>query len=334
MAKKRSTLVALLTLVVIGAIAAWYFTLGPGRRGPEPPETQLETVTVAQVGEFFLYMPLYYAHERGYFRRHGLRIRFVTSGGDERSVAAVIAGAADFGVGDPAFAAIARERGQDVRVIGSVVNGMPFWGVAKSPAIPTISTPAQLRGHTVATFPRPSTAYTVQTEMFRRGGLNPSIREAAFGSLLPLLDSGAVDIVLELEPNVSTAVAQGGHVVYSMADAYPDFAITGVTATADRLTRRPDTARRFIAALDEAERAAHANPTDVVRFAQERFPTVNPQIAESAIRRMLESRVFPASANVSEAGWREAIRLRREIGDLHSDAAGDGVVDNRFVPHP
>jgi len=277
-------------------------------------------------------MPLYYADERGFFSKHGLEVRFVTSGGDEKSVAAVIAGAADFGVGDPTFAAIARQQGQDVRVIGSVVNGVPFWGVAKNPSIPLIAEPEDLEGYTVGTFPRPSTAYTLQTQMFREAGLTPSIREAPFGSLLPLLESGAADIVLELEPNVSTAVDQGGHVVYSLAERYPNFAITGVTVRASTLRDRPDIARRFIAALDEAERVAHANPDDVVSFAKQRFPTVAPAIAEAAIRRMLSSGVFPATARVSETGWLQAIQLRVDMGDLESTAAGGGVVENRYIP--
>jgi NitT/TauT family transport system substrate-binding protein len=313
---------ALIAIVFLG----WFAT----RPKPRPPVAAPTEVTVAQVGEFFIYLPLYYAQDRGYFSRNGLKVKFVSSGGDDKSVAAVIAGAADFGVGDPTFAAVAKEQGRDIRVVASVVNGVPFWGVTKRTDLKPITNPAQLRGLTVATFPKPSTAYVLQEAMFREGGLKPSIREAQFGSLLPLLDTRAVDIVLELEPNVSTVVANGGHVLYSMASKYPDFAITGVTTSAGTIASRPDVVRRFVVALNEAEMAGHANPNDLVAYAQSHFPNVPGPVAAAAVKRMLGANVYPATSAVSASGWRQAINLRVNSGDLKSPAAGVGVVDNQF----
>lgn len=298
----------------------------------EPKPAGKERITVAQVGDFFLYLPLYYAKEAGYFDREGLDVRIVDSGGDDKSVAAVISGSADFGVGDPTFASIANEQGQQVRVIGAVVNGVPFWGVTKRPALERIDRPAQLQGLTVATFPKPSTAYVLQSAMFEKGGLKPRIREAQFGSLLPLLDTGAVDIVLELEPNVSTAVANGAHVVYSLAEQYPDFTITGVTVLQGTIDRRPETVRKFIRALDAAERAAHAEPEKLVAFARKRFPDVPPAVAEAAARRMLSADVIPQTAKVSATGWKAAIDLRIANGDIKDGAATSATIDNQFVP--
>jgi len=319
----RLFLVICVTLIAAAGIYLWQSK----RAAPipnAPPE--LASVTVAQVGEFFIYLPLYYAQDRKFFEREGLKLTLVNTGGDDKSVASVIAGAADFGVGDPTFAAIAKEQGQDVKVIASVVNGVPFWGVTRRPNLAPITAPNQLKGLSVATFPKPSTAYVLQEAMFRAGSLKPSIREAQFGSLLPLLDSGAVDIVLELEPNVSTAVANGGHVVYSLAEAYPDFAITGVTTSGKLLAERPVLARRFFAALDAAEKAAHANPTDLIAYAEKRFPDVPPAVARAAAKRMLDAKVFPTRAQVSESGWRQAISLRLQSGDLKNPVSADGIL--------
>lgn len=319
---------ALVAGVILLAVLGWHLAKPKPAAAPTP--SQMTSVTVAQVGEFFIYMPLYYAADRGYFARNGLDVRLVNSGGDEKSVAAVISGAADFGVGDPTFAAIAKSKGQDVRVIAAVVNGVPFWGVTKRSDLQPITSPQQLRGLTVATFPKPSTAYTLQAEMFRAGGLKPSIREAQFGSLLPLLDTHAVDIVLELEPNVSTAVAGGGRVLYSLADKYPDFAITGVTVSGKTIASRPDVVRRFVTALDQAEKAAHAHPDDVVAFAKSHFKDIAPAISEAAVHRMLAANVFPAGTTVADQGWRQAIQLRVDAKELPNVSAGDGVVDNSF----
>ncbi|HRW61711.1 MAG TPA: ABC transporter substrate-binding protein, partial [Defluviicoccus sp.] len=220
MTRRSWTAVALLIVAAAATalIARHYPEIIPGAA-----VAKKDAVKIAQVGEFFVYMPLYYAKDRGFFDTENLDIAIINTGGDEKSVAAVISGDATFGVGDPTFAAIAGQKGRDVRVVASVLNGVPFWGVAKNPNVPEITSPGQLKGFTVGTFPAPSTAYTLQARMFRQGGLEPSIRQAQFGTLLPLLESGQVDIVLELEPNVSIATSRGAHVVFSMAKHYGQF---------------------------------------------------------------------------------------------------------------
>jgi NitT/TauT family transport system substrate-binding protein len=324
----RTRIVIGVAIVVVAAAALFLFWNPDKNRNNNPA---LTTVTVAEVGDFFIYMPLYYAEDKGFFAKNGLDVHLIKSGGDDKSVAAVVSGSADFGVGDPTFAAIADQNGQDVRVIASVVNGVPFWGVTKNPQVPVIDNPSQLSGFRVATFPKPSTAYTLQAKMFTDGGLQPNIVQAQFGSLLPLLDNGQADIALELEPNVSIAAANGARVVYSMASKYPDFTITAVTVRASTLTHRGDVVRRFVTALDEAERAAHANPADAIAYAEKRYPDLPPGVAAAAMQRMLSSGVFPATAAVSQSGWAQAIQLRVASGDLTSASAGNGVVDNQFL---
>ena len=162
----RKTIWAAISLVAV--IALGWIAYSYSGRTPAKPTTK---VTVAQVGEFFIYMPLYIAQEKGFFRDAGLDVSIVNTGGDDKSVAAVISGSADFGVGDPTFAAIAGLQGQDIKVVASVVNGVPFWGVTKNPRVPVITDPSQLDSFSVATFPSPSTAFTLQSQMFRSGGL-------------------------------------------------------------------------------------------------------------------------------------------------------------------
>jgi NitT/TauT family transport system substrate-binding protein len=317
---------AAISLIVVVALGWVAYTYTKGA------ETKAATkVTLAQVGEFFIYMPLYIAQGKGFFRDEGLDVTIVNTGGDEKSVAAVISGSADFGVGDPTFAAIAGLQGQDVKVVASVVNGVPFWGVTKNPRVPAITSPSLLSGFSVATFPSPSTAFTLQTQMFRTGGLEPNIRQAQFGTLLPLLDTGTVDIVLELEPNVSTAVAQGARVVYSMAETYGDFAITGVTVTQKTITNRRSVVEQFVRALDRAEKFGHANLDDAIVIAKSRFPSIAPAVVEQAMRRMLAGRTYPTSAAISVDAWKNAIKLRVHAGEIPIVESAMRFLDNSFA---
>jgi len=322
---RRGTIGAAISLVVVIAAGIAY------NYSNRPSPKEITKVTLAQVGEFFIYMPLYIAQEKGFFRNAGLDVSIVNTGGDDKSVAAVISGSADFGVGDPTFAVIAGLQGQDVRVVASVVNGVPFWGVTKNARVPEITTPSQLNGFSVATFPSPSTAFTLQTQMFRSGGLAPNIRQAQFGTLLPLLDTGTADIVLELEPNVATAVAQGARVVFSMAKTYGDFAITGVTVSQKTITDRPNVVKAFVQAIDQAEKFAHANPAEAIAIAKVRFPSIAPAIAEQAMRRMLDERTFPTSAVISLDAWRKAVQLRVVAGEIPSVDKAMPFLDNSIA---
>ena len=301
----------------------------PSQFGQAFAEQKLTEVKVAQFADFFLYMPLYLADGKGFFKDQGLSVTITSTGGDDKTFAAVISGDVHFGIADPTFVAIARSKGQPGKVIASIVNGVPFWGVTKNSEVPEIKEPKQLEGFTVATFPSPSTAFTLQKQMFETAGLKPQIRQAAFGALLPLLEAGAVDIALELEPNVSTAVEQGARVVYSMAEMYGDFAITGVTTSETLIAENPDLVQKFVNAIQQAESYAHANPEATADFALKRFPNLDPGIVAQALKRVIDSNTLPRNTLISKAAWEQACQLRVDAGDLPTIDAE--AIDNTFA---
>ncbi|HKR06145.1 MAG TPA: ABC transporter substrate-binding protein, partial [Bacteroidia bacterium] len=215
-----------------------------------PPKTStLQKITIAQTGDFFLYAPLYIALDGGYFRKNGLDVSIISTGGDEKTWAAVLGKNASFGIADPTFIAISDERGIPGRVIASIVNGVPFWGITMNSSIKEVQSPQDLNSYSVATFPSPSTAYTLQKKMFLDAGLKPNIKEGAFGTLLYMLQSGKVDIALELEPNVSQASSNGAKVLYSLAKLYGDFAITGLTTTPELLKSDTALAKKVVCSI-------------------------------------------------------------------------------------
>ena len=95
-------------------------------------KSELETIKVAQFGDVFIYIPLYLANTKGFFKEEGLKVDLINTGGDDKTYAAVIGGSALFGIADPTFVAIAKEQGIDGCVIGSIVNSVPFWALTKN----------------------------------------------------------------------------------------------------------------------------------------------------------------------------------------------------------
>jgi NitT/TauT family transport system substrate-binding protein len=294
-------------------------------------EGDLQKITIAEFGEVFLYAPLYVADAAGFFEEEGLDVTIVPTGGDEKTFAALLSGDAQFGVADPVFVAISGERGQEGRVVASILGTVPFWGVTRNAAIDEIKEPSALSGYSVATFPAPSTAYALQKDMFLDGGVAPNIREAAFGTLLAVMDAGDADIALELEPNVSMAVADGAKVVYSLADYYPEFAFTGLTVLPEYAEEHPDTVQAAVNALAKALEFIHENQEETARILAERFPEIDDAVAEDAVRNLVAAEVFSQSTLVTQEEWDAAVALRTEVGDITKPAPYTQYVITKFA---
>jgi NitT/TauT family transport system substrate-binding protein len=92
-------------------------------------QNSLKEITIAQAGDFFLYAPFYVAVDAKIFEKKGYDVKIISTGGDEKTWAAVLSNSAQFGIADPSFIAISNQNGQPGKVIASIVNGVPFWGI-------------------------------------------------------------------------------------------------------------------------------------------------------------------------------------------------------------
>src|SRR4051812_37621808 len=92
----------LLTLFVVAVLI---ISIAITRRGA--PTDRRTHVRVAQFADVFLYLPLYIAEDQGFFGKNGVKVDITSTGGDDKTFAAVLSGDAQFGVADPTFVAIA-----------------------------------------------------------------------------------------------------------------------------------------------------------------------------------------------------------------------------------
>lgn len=319
-------------LITIAFVVATFILIGIpfllfGNR-PDSPRK----VTIAQFGDLLLYMPLYIANDTGLFSKNGLDVKIVSTGGDEKTYAAVLSGSAQFGVADPTFVAIAHERGQPGKVIALLIDGVPNYGVAISPQADHIKTASALKGKTVATVPAPSTSYALIRKLYQSAGLEPSIHQIAPSGLVPSLKAGQADYALLIEPWVSAVVRDGGSVAFSLMDYYRHFALTGVTTSTDLLNKSPDIAIRLLEALIEATRIFYNDPARTLQIARQRFSGERPEDLEKGLDRMRRDRIYPQNLQMTQDAWDPAVNLRREIGDLERAPASMNVyVDTETI---
>ncbi len=293
-----------------------------------------QKVTIAQYGHIFVYLPLYVAQQKGFFKEEGFDITFVSTGGDEKTFAALVSGSAQFGVSDPIFTAIAKERGQGGKVVASIVNGVPLWGVTKKD-IPFIADPTMFSGIRVATYPAPSTTYTLVKDAVAMGAKTKTpagtIVQGAFGTLLAMLENDAADMAVVIEPDVSIAISQGMKVVYSLPEVHGDFAFTGLMVTDEYLKNNKETIQRMVNALVKATNYIRNNLDGAAAVAHAEFPELSLEVCKNGVNRMVEANTVPASMQMSDKAWQQAIILRVQAGDLKAATPMADNVDNSFV---
>jgi len=291
----------------------------------------LPEVTIAEYGEFLLYATLYVADADGLFEKQGIKVKIVPAGGDEKVFAALIAGSAQFGIGDPTFVAISGEKGLPGKVIYSILQNAPAWGVAIKPEIKPITKPEELKPYTVATYPAPSTSYSLQKKIFQLGKLEPKIAPITYGGLISALLANRVDIALEYEPNVSLAVEKGAHLVYSVSTYFPELALTGLTVLPDYLEKNPEIAQKVVNALQLASVKLFKDTDAVALILGKRFPEYSQSVIKSGLVNSLKTSTFPQDGIITEEGWRQSVLLRKELGDLKMEAPYQKYVVTSFA---
>jgi len=236
--------------------------------------TQLTPVTINQAFEHLLYIGLYVAKDAGFFEKQGLDIKIETGGGDAQAFAALTSGSAQFAQGDPAFVAIAEEKGWDGRVVAMAVDRVAIWGVTFDKSIKPFTNPIGFKGRTVATYPEPNTSYVVQKQLVQKAGLklgvDTKILQVPFGTELATLKNKQADIAQTIEPNVSQVELQGGSVVFSYPDAWGPLAFTGVMTSQALIEKNPELVQKVVTAYEEAFQFIHNDFEGALKIAQKR----------------------------------------------------------------
>ncbi|MGD9650637.1 MAG: ABC transporter substrate-binding protein [Dongiaceae bacterium] len=318
--------------IVLIAILAALFILWP-KREDTPPLNGQQKVTVAQFGKerFLLYLPFYIAMEEGIFKKNGLDVELTFAGNDDQIFAAVIGGSAQFGMGDPVFAAIAKEKNGPGKVVAMMITKLGLSGYTNNPNISEIKAPQDLQNLRVSTFPKPSTTYTIMTELIAKNNLNTQLIEAAFGAQMATLESGKVDIAVDIEPTVSIAESKGYRVVLSMAPFMEPQAITGITTTETVIQKNPDTVQRLVSSLQEALTVLHTQPDVARNVAQRLFPNLGKEVIDAAYKRMIKEAMYPQHVLIDDILWQRTLKTRLDSGELKTPQATDLAVDNRFA---
>jgi AbrB family looped-hinge helix DNA binding protein len=314
-----------------------------GARKPPGRSGRPHTVRIVQAVQSLLYLPLYVAHDVGFFDDEGLDVEITTAGGGPEAWSTVESGLAEYSVHDPVFAVRALERGiEDACVVGAICNGQAVLALARDPAIeptedPRIFITESVSGRTVSTQPEPDSQWALLR--FLRF-LYQTGDESAYRNLqvpigtehIPVLD-GRADICLVFPPQSEIGIAEGLHEVFDFSRFFGPYLLSALATRRGVIQANPKVHESVLSALETACQYAHAFPEEVVRIAKREFPQIDPGVVARAARRCLRHNFLPAHVAVDAEAWRQNNVLNRFVETIRQYRGIGELVDNEAALH-
>ncbi len=288
-------------------------------------------VVVSQLFQSVMFMPLYVAIDQGFFEKQGLSVTKQTAGSPNAALSAVISGGAEFSLHGPEWTAIAASKGAEVQVIAGIVNRAAVW-IAAAPNV-KYSGPQDFAGQTVSTGMMPIASTSLFNKLLNDNNINPAaskimIKQVQAGSELGSLLAGQASIGVFYQPALEQAVSKGYKVIHSFPQQYGPYLLSGISA---RKSVDPDTAERFVAALEESLRFMQTNIKETVVIAKKEFPTIEANVVESAVQRMLDEKVYATTVAISPKALQVAMDTQISLGNLKSQPVYEQLIAKPLI---
>jgi NitT/TauT family transport system substrate-binding protein len=252
-----------------------------------------ETVRIALSVRNVVLMPYYYAKDKGFFDREGLRAEIIQIRSNLQ-VAGVASGELDFmsGVGT-AFEAM--RKGAPLKVL-AVLYRAPLFSLVSGAAI---KAPKDLEGKKVGVSRIGSESHNAAVWMLTQNGVD--VRKVTFiqtGSTIVSmigLQQNSLDASILSPPFTGEMVVQGFKVLARTSDV-AESPFNGMATSLDKLRTRPEHIRKSLKALLESYRRIKQDRPGTIDYIRQSFK-VNERIAENSYNEirevMLDDMIMP-----------------------------------------
>jgi len=306
------------TLVARGLALAFIVSLMSGSAS-----AQNKKVTISQAFQSMLYLPLYVGIDNGLFLKQGLDVTKETAGAPSAALAAVISGSAQFSLHGPEWPAIAASKGAPVQIVANCVNGAAVW-IATTPDFKFTGI-KDLKGETIVTGQMPTTSTSLFLKLFKENGLDPEkdikMLQVPLGTEIGAFMAGQGKVAVMYEPGLDQAVAKGMKVVLGFPKLYGPYAFSAITTRTDA---DPDTVQKFVNGI-------RADPAGAIAIAKKEFPTLDPAVVESAVKRMIEDNVYPPSVDITPAALKVSMDTQIALGNLTAQPVYDKFIVSSYI---
>jgi len=216
-------------------------------------------LTQARADAGFFYM----AHEKGFFKKHGVDVEFIHLRGDKDLIRALLAGELDSCEPQPGVSLNAIDRGADLRFIGSSMTGFAFALYANK----NITSWDQLKGKTFGVSAPGSLPQVMGRAMLFQKGVDANTMKIAnaggSSSRIKALVAGRIDATISSSEFLPDIDKLGIRLMGLAADLVPLYPRSTIVAAQKTLETKRDAAINFLAGYMEglAYAAKHRDET-------------------------------------------------------------------------
>jgi ABC-type nitrate/sulfonate/bicarbonate transport system substrate-binding protein len=227
------------------------------------------------------------AVEQKLFELYGVNVEFIQSAGTTM-IRALDAGSLDVAIVGGGQALSAYLKGVEVRIIGGLVNTVPYQLWAK----PEISQLKDLKGKLIANTPPGTSLNLAAAVLLQRAGLDPlkDVKLIAFGRLGLISQSlftGVVDAALLSPPETIEARKAGLRMVIDLSTARIPCMFTSVVTTRTVLEKSPAALARFLKGLLHGLKLASTNPDMAKKTISRNMRLTDPEAVEEVYQRVV-----------------------------------------------
>jgi len=329
--KRRMIVVGVIMVVVFGVIVA---SCAKQPKAERPKAKKLQKIVVAESARGEHWLPVYLAHQLGYFKDEGLEVSFVTYQGGPLAIAALLAGDAQFSLTGYEQVLKTYEKGKSTKMIGATTQ-KHSWSLLVRPEIKTF---ADLKGKKISAGKPGSSARAFVRASVIYGGLNPDT-DVVYVDLPPggevaALDKGEIDAAFGGGARKVELLKKGAKVLVDLTKPEQHKKVIGsdtyhlyvIQVTDEYSKKHPDIVQKFVNAV--ARGIAWQKKHTVKEIAATIAPLF-PGIKAEAITDVKRS--LSSDGYLTKEGHAAAVRFSIDVGMITKPIPFKAVVDNSFI---
>lgn len=301
-------------------------------------KSELRHITLNEVTRSVFYAPLYCAASLGYFEAEGLDIEIVTSGGSDKSMAALISGDAQAALMGPETAVYVANQGLDEHpmIIAQITKRDGSFLLGRQPE-PDFEWEA-LRGSSIIGGRVGGMPYMTLCYILKSHGLTPNVDVEVIDNIqFPLMggafESGTGDYVTLFEPTASEFAAAGrGYIVANVGQESGEVPYTTIMMSKAAIDSEPELALSIVRAIYKAQQWVQtATDEQVAEAMQPFFPdsTIATLAAVAKSYRATDSWMY--SPAMDEAAFERLQDIIEAAGELSARVSFNELIDNSFA---
>jgi len=210
------------------------------------------------------------------------------------------------------------------------VNGAAVW-IATTPDTKFASI-ADIKGQKVVSGLMPTTSTSLFIKLLKENGINDKtdidLIQVPLGTEPAGLLGGQAKVAVLYEPGLDQVAIKGMKVVLGFPKTYGPYAFSSITAMK---TVDPVAAQRMVNGMEMALRYIDKDPKGAIAIAKKEFPSLDPQVVENAVNRMIAENVFPKTVQITPQALKVAMETQIALGNLKEQPVYDQFINQTYI---